>query len=278
MKQIISTKDWIGKTFANGWEVIRQITKEEELALGMGTHNAHFECYNHNCGVTTCIEKTTLNTYLTKPRDILFNCRKCNPNVCKYKDKVRKQVGRDSVTADYSKKIKVRDIYGAFKVIKIIPSTQFSNHQSKAIVKCEFCGQEKECLFHHLANGSVACECFKNHSTGEKLVKKYLDDHSYNYKTEQTFDDLKDVSFLRYDFAIYDKNYQNIICLIEFDGQQHYQEVGTYFNQNGELNKHDITKNEYAKNNQIPLLRIPYFDILNIDKILNSWFEKFKNL
>lgn len=90
-KNKIPTDNWIGKTFANGWEIIRKISKKEELSMGMGTHNAHFECYNHNCGVTTCIEKTTLNTYLLKPEGtVLYNCRKCNPNLCKYKDKVRK--------------------------------------------------------------------------------------------------------------------------------------------------------------------------------------------
>lgn len=277
-KNKIPTDNWIGKTFANGWEIIRKISKKEELLMGMGTHNAHFECYNHNCEVTTCIEKTTLNTYLSKPEGtVLYNCRKCNPNLCKYKDKVRKQIGRDAVTADYSKQVKVGNVYGPFEVIKIISSTQFGEHQSRALVKCRFCGKEKECLFHHLTNINVACECFKNHSTGEKLIKEYLDNHNYNYITEQTFKDLKVINYLRYDFAIYLKD-NNILCLIEFDGEQHYQEAGTHYNEDGKVQIYDKIKNNYAKEHNIPLLRIPYYDANKINDILDSWFEKLKNL
>jgi hypothetical protein len=269
----IPTTDWIGKRFANGWEIIRKISKEEEIEMGMGTHNAHFECYNHICGVTTCIEKTTLNTYLTEPRDVLFNCRKCNPETCKYKDKVRKQVGRDAVIADRSKTIKVGDKFGAFVVTKILSSTEFGGHQSRAIIRCSICGAERECLYHHLMNFNVACECFKSHSSGEILVKNYLDNHRYDYKTEYVFDELRGTGggFLRYDFAIF-KNGE-LKCLVEYDGEQHFQEAGTYFNERGQVQVHDNIKNQYALTHQIPLLRIPYTDAYKVDEILNNWLK-----
>lgn len=272
-KRSIPTDTWPGTRFANGWEVIRKISREEEIEMGMGTHNAHFECYNHNCGVTTCIEKTTLNTYLTEPRDVLYNCRKCNPATCKYKDKVRKQVGRDAVTADRSKSVKVGDKFGTFEVVKILSSTEFGGHQSRAIIKCSICGAERECLYHHLMNLNVACECFKSHSTGEMLIKNYLDKHNYSYKTEYMFEELRGIGggILRYDFAIF-KN-DELCCLIEYDGEQHFSEAGTYFNECGQVQIHDGMKDKYAITNNIPLLRIPYKDAYKAEEILDMWLK-----
>lgn len=270
MPRTISTEDWIGQRFANGWEIIRKISKEEEKELGMGTHNAHFECYNHNCGITTCIEKTTLNGYLKSPRDVLYNCRRCNPETCKYKDKVRKQVGRDSVVADYSKKVKVGQVYGLFEVLEIKPSTEFGEHQSRGIVKCRLCGKTRECLFHHLTNKNVACECFGNQSTGERLVSEWLKEHNIKYKFQLIYDDLKDVNVLRYDFGIYGDN-NKIIKIVEFDGEQHFQEPGSFYNPDGLVQKHDKMKNEYAAKHNIPLLRIPYTEVLNMDKLLTDF-------
>lgn len=270
----IPTDTWPGTRFANGWEIIRRISREEESALGMGTHNAHFECYNHNCGVTTCIEKTTLNTYLTQPRDVLYNCRKCDPNNCKYKDKVRKQVGRDKVTADYSHKVEIGNLYGDFEVIDILDSTKWGGHQKRAIVRCVHCGRERECLFHHLTNTNVACECSKNHSIGEVLVKHYLDNNNIPYKTEYVFDELRGLKggILRYDFGILD-NKSCLKALIEFDGEQHFNESGTYMNEDGQVQKHDQRKNEYAAAHNIPLLRIPYDKKAEIPNIINNFLQ-----
>ena len=273
-RRTIPTDDWPGKRFANGWEIIRKISRQEEIEMGMGTHNAHFECYNHNCGITTCIEKTTLNTYLTEPRDVLYNCRKCNPETCKYKDKVRKQVGRDAVVADRSKNIKVGDKFGTFEVVKILSSVEFGGHQSRAIIKCSICGEERECLYHHLMNHNVACECFKSHSTGEVLIKTYLEKHNFKFKTEYVFENLRGIGggMLRYDFALFNAQDQ-LIALIEFDGEQHFQDAGSYFNEHGQVQIHDGIKNKFAADNKIPLLRIPYTECHKIDDIITDWFK-----
>lgn len=272
-KRVIPTDTWPGTRFANGWEIIRRISKEEEKELGMGTHNAHFECYNHNCGIITCIEKTTLNTYLTEPRDVLYNCRNCKPEKCKYKDKVRKQVGRDKVIADRATKVSVGDIFGNFVVVKILDSTEFGGHQSRAIVQCLSCGRERECLFHHLLNLDVACDCSRNHSIGENLIKRYLENHKIPNKAEYTFSELRGLrgGVLRYDFAVLKEN--KLLGLIEFDGEQHYQEAGTYFNEDGQVQIHDLIKDNYAQSIKVPLLRIPFFEKDRIDEILDNWIK-----
>lgn len=266
-----------GTIFATDWEVIRKMTKDECIEAGMGTHNAHFVCRNNKCGTETCMEKTTLVGYCKhNPEEnfIVPKCRGCNgvpKKTCYYQDKVRKQVGRDSVTADYSKSVKIGNTYGLFTVVGLVKSKNVAAHQSRPIIKCSLCGTEFEALAHHITNYQVACECFKNHSTGETLIKKYLDSHNIAHRTEQTFDGLYGFNggLLRYDFAILNPD-DSVKALIEFDGEQHFQEAGSYFNKDGTLQARDEMKNQYAAAHNIPLYRIPYTYVNEIDKQLDT--------
>lgn len=75
-------------------------------------------------------------------------------------------------------------------------------------------------------------------------------------------------SLLRFDFAILN-NSDKVIRLIEFDGEQHYEQNiknsgwNTYQKYQYTL-KHDLLKNKLAQNNNIPLIRIPYWERDNI--------------
>lgn len=60
---------------------------------------------------------------------------------------------------------------------------------------------------------------------------------------------------------------------IEYDGEFHYQEL--YKGDSHDiLVKHDKLKNEYAKKNNWKLIRIPYWDYDDIEKILNKELNK----
>ena len=61
--------------------------------------------------------------------------------------------------------------------------------------------------------------------------------------------------------------------MIEYDGEQHFRPIEYFGGQKKfELQqKHDTIKNEYCKNNGIPLLRIPYFKYDNIEEELNNF-------
>lgn len=73
---------------------------------------------------------------------------------------------------------------------------------------------------------------------------------------------------LRFDFAILDSN-DDVAKLIEYDGEFHYKEY--YESQTFEsLQIHD-ERNQYCKDNNIPLLRIPYWEFENIKWILEKW-------
>lgn len=79
----------------------------------------------------------------------------------------------------------------------------------------------------------------------------------------------------RYDFCIDDED-GDIICLIEFDGLQHFEPIPYYGGIEGldARKKNDRIKNWYAYQNQIPLIRIRYDEIECVEEIITSFLEK----
>ncbi|MCB2320474.1 hypothetical protein LGK98_06505 [Clostridium tagluense] len=56
---------------------------------------------------------------------------------------------------------------------------------------------------------------------------------------------------------------------IEYDGEMHYKET-TLGNKLKQQQLHDKIKNNYCKDNNINLIRIPYWEKNNIEQILKS--------
>lgn len=118
------------------------------------------------------------------------------------------------------------------------------------------------------------CKCIRScgcqmQSLGEELISNLLKDNNITYKKEYTFKDLKGIrgGCLRFDFAIFNKD-DSLIELIEFDGVQHFKEVSGLWKDSYTLEErqtNDKLKNEYCKNNNIKLIRIPYTQINNIN-------------
>lgn len=111
----------------------------------------------------------------------------------------------------------------------------------------------------HNVNTCFSCSC--KESSGEKRIKEFLKLNNINFIQEKRFDDCRNIKPLPFDFYLPDYN----MC-IEFDGQQHYKDVG--FGNYEKTKKHDIIKNEYCKNNNIDLLRIPYWEGNSIENII----------
>lgn len=84
-----------------------------------------------------------------------------------------------------------------------------------------------------------------------------------DFEQEKRFYDCRDVKPLPFDFYLPQYN-----LIIEFDGQQHFREV---YNRDFETTKkHDEIKNKYCEDNDIDLLRIPYWDGNDIEKIIST--------
>lgn len=148
----------------------------------------------------------------------------------------------------------------------------FLAEYEKAIVKMSVkhneCGYIYEVSPHKFINHERRCpRC--NESKGEKKISTYLDKHEIKYIPQYSFDDCANELPLRFDFAIFNKR-RHLELLIEFDGRQHFKPIDYFGGEEGfkRLKINDTIKNNYCKDNNIKLLRIPYTEYDNIEKIL----------
>lgn len=136
-------------------------------------------------------------------------------------------------------------------------TAQNKNGQRLWKAQC-FCGKYFEVLPTHIANSHVhSCGCDSG-SSGEKMVEDILKSLNIRYQKQYTFDDCIDKQRLRFDFAVIQDN--EVVFLIEYDGKQHYEPVeyfGGVEEYQDRIHKDNI-KNEYCKNNNIPLYRFTY--------------------
>ena len=110
-----------------------------------------------------------------------------------------------------------------------------------------------------------------NISKGEKTVSDFFVVNNINFIREYKFPNCINKKKLRFDFAV--KNSLNqIVAVIEYDGQQHYEPVVHFGGVTAlrETQRRDAIKTKYCADNNIPLIRIPYWEYDNIDAILTE--------
>ena len=129
------------------------------------------------------------------------------------------------------------------------------------ICQCD-CGNIKSIRGQNLKrkdeNRTISCGC-KHKSSGEIYIMDVLNQNDISYIEQYRFLDMPTKS---YDFAIIENN--QIIRLIEFDGEQHFKEVPQWKATLEIIQRRDKEKNEYALSHNIPLVRIPYWERDNI--------------
>ena len=162
------------------------------------------------------------------------------------------------------------NVYGKLTVLNYAGS---KNNEAMWLCKCE-CGNEIIVSGPSLrSKNTSSCGCTK--SIGEYNVIKILTDSGIKFKTQYSFEDLKFIHPLKYDFCLLSDD-NKPIRLIEFDGPQHeYTENDKKeLFYNSTLQIRDIMKNEYAKEHSIPIIRIPYKmrDRLTLEDLMgNKW-------
>lgn len=148
-----------------------------------------------------------------------------------------------------------------------ILSELYINIDKKILVKHNECGYEWNVKATNFINKKSGCPMCSPKSKGELLIIEYLTKNNIKFYKEKEFENCKYESYLHFDFYLLDLN----IC-IEFDGQQHFKPI-EYFGGEESYRKQiekDSIKNDYCINNNIKLIRIPYWELGNIDSILNT--------
>lgn len=125
-----------------------------------------------------------------------------------------------------------------------------------------------------LVQGKVhSCGCLI--SKGEELIRKLLTTKKIPFDTQVSFDNLRSKKDypLKFDFGILNNN-GDVIALIEYQGQQHFDDNYGYFGkQQREIT--DKQKKEYCEKKEIPLFEIRYDDIIEnkIDDIIKQIYN-----
>lgn len=146
----------------------------------------------------------------------------------------------------------------------------YIDYSSPILVRCNICGYEWETTGVNLTQGHRCPNCTK--STFELMAEKILINNGYRFIPQYRYDDCRDINPLPFDFYLPDYN-----ILIEIDGEQHFMPINFSGKSNDIAEKnfeitqfHDTIKNEYCEKHNINLIRIPYWDKLNLEQVLLS--------
>ena len=139
-----------------------------------------------------------------------------------------------------------------------------------------------------------SCGCLT--SSAEVSIQNILKRHNIKFLTQYTLEDCRSPQtnwLLKFDFAIFN-NQNSLQFLLEYDGEQHFygvrfsKDISKMEEKNKRILINDNYKNEYCKQNNIKLYRIPYkqkdalediiLDILKEEQIIcNFKQEKLKS-
>lgn len=102
-----------------------------------------------------------------------------------------------------------------------------------------------------------SCGC-KKRSYAERLIVNYLNTQDICFRTEKTFDDLKNPNNtmnLYFDFFFPDLN-----LVIEYDGESHFHPIAFFGGEKrfNYIRQCDEIKNQYCKDHGFRMVRIPY--------------------
>lgn len=220
-------------------------------------------------GRLTVLEKTDKRT---SNRGIIWKCRCDCGNFC--------EISRDSLLkgtrscgclqrekAAMLCKQKGYDLtnqkFGKLTALKLLED------KNKRIWLCQCdCGKYCEVESKNLLRGHASsCGCLKK-SLGEYLIEKILKENNITFITQYHSNACRfpDTNYYAYfDFFV------NNQYIIEYDGEQHFN-FQCLFGMTEEKAKkqfektkqHDKYKNEWCRNNNIPLIRIPYTHLKNL--------------
>ena len=129
-------------------------------------------------------------------------------------------------------------------------------------IECRTCGKHyyetpNELISEKRTHGINPCDCYKKFSIGVQKICQILTDNQITFEQEKTFDTCVSLKGFLLPFDFYLPDYD---VLIEYDGEQHYKCCfGQDENKLLKQQENDNIKNEWCKNNNKTLIRIPYY-------------------
>lgn len=209
------------------------------------------------CGSYFIASGKNLKLGITKSCDCLRNKRVVDANMSRTDDIIGKA-------------------FGKLKVIEFAGFMEKYGGRKGSLYKCECkCGRTcvKQGVYLRCGDTQTCGFCFSSH--GEIAIANLLDERKINYIHQYDFKDCNSDKNgrLYFDFAILDKE-GKLFCLVEYDGEQHYNPnlKGFFENAYEGIHQRDLIKDDYCKKNNILLYRIRFDENLKerMEEILNE--------
>ena len=228
----------------NNEEIDKQIfelTKDEYVRIGDYVNNATKMLVKHSLCENTY--KVRWNSFQKGSR-----CPKCS--------------GKEKLNNDEIDK-KIFNLVG----LEYVRVSKYRGTHTKMLVRHNLCKNEYKVTWGNFKQGKRCPKC--NESKGEKTISDILNSLNIKYTSQKRFPECKHKNTLPFDFYIHNKKSK---LLIEFDGRQHFESIEYFGGDNGlkDTQLRDKIKNDFAKEKDIPLLRIPYTEQDNIESILTN--------
>lgn len=142
-------------------------------------------------------------------------------------------------------------------------SKEYINNSTPLDIMCK-CGCPFKRKYNNFKDSKqYYCNKCTTQSKGEEKIIQILSENKVRYIYQHKFDNCKFKKVLTFDFFLPEYN-----ILIEYDGRQHY-EISEFFGGLDEFIRvkiRDTVKDMYCKENNIKLIRIPYWEYKNLKK------------
>jgi len=241
----------------NSCKDCKEISKENYLNR-VKEINPHIEIVSEFKGAQKPIQYICPNCYEVKElkrAEQLYNNKMNSCNDCK-----------GLTEEEYLNRVK--EINPHIKVVSEFKGTY--NSIQYICPNCHEIKTVKQARYLYIAPNYVCPTCSGSISMGERTTQQVLEELNLAFETQKTFEDLKDKTYLRFDFYLPDDN----IC-IEYQGKQHYEPIDYFGGEEGfkEQLKRDNLKRQFCKENNIKLIEIPY-DETDIKEFLMNELNK----
>ena len=153
---------------------------------------------------------------------------------------------------------------------KIIPSEIAPKSHKRVWWICKKCNHNWRTSISKRTADETGCPICKS-SKGEMKIFEYLKNKKIKFISQKKFTDCVNIVELPFDFYL--PNYN--LC-IEYDGILHYEDKFDNPEEFKLIKRRDRIKTKYCKDNNINLLRIPYLEFNNIEKILEETLSTFR--
>jgi Zn ribbon nucleic-acid-binding protein len=242
------------KTSVDFEKEVYSLVKTDYSVLGEYKSSKKKILMRHNCEECNNYEwEIAPNNFLNGQR-----CPKCQHRSCK------------KTTEEFKK-----EVYDMVKDEYVILGEYISS-DTKILIRHKKCNHEFFMRPEHFLRGVRCPKC--NESKGERKISEILDKENIYYSTQYRIKECRDKKTLPFDFAVFeDGEKTKLKCLIEYDGELHYKpfrKLGKSYEKLLITQIHDKMKDKYCKDNNIKLIRIPYWEFNNIEKIISKEFGK----